>query len=379
MTTKVRPELRASILLLCVVAIYFASVFGFVARHKGQFLTDFPPNGIINQGLLAVWGATIGVVSIVYLARLVSMRHPSGVMRRLAEDFKAFCRPEILAVRATIFISWFFLMWAFTIFKVMIGTVHTFTLDHGIAAFEHALLFGRDAWQYTHYLFGSAPATLLLQVSYNAWFALMWASIIFCLLFPDNVRAILHYLLAFVLCWIIVGSLAAYFLASAGPCFYERVFGDPHFRPLMSRLYGVDHTLSSVLPALQLTSLDVQDLLWDWHAGHHDNLGAGISAMPSVHVGLAYIMARGSFLIRPVYGRLMSLYVAVVWIASVHLGWHYALDGAVALVLAMAIWKVSDWLTEVCLNLQSRKMKPGILAPALAFKAAAPAAPSFRD
>ena len=63
--------------------------------------------------------------------------------------------------------------------------------------------------------------------------ALMWASVILCLLFSDNVRAILHYLLAFVLCWIVVGSLAAYFLASAGPCYYERLFGDAHFAPII--------------------------------------------------------------------------------------------------------------------------------------------------
>jgi len=102
-------------------------------------------------------------------------------------------------------------------------------------------------------------------------------------------------------------------------------------------------------------------------------LGAGISATPSVHVGLAFIMPRGAFLMRPFYGWMMSLYVVLVWIASVHLGWHYALDGAVALLLAAVIWKVSDWVTGFCLNVQSQKIMPKTFATAAAFRAATPA------
>jgi len=202
----------------------------------------------------------------------------------------------------------------------------------------------------------------MLQMSYNGWFALMWGSIILCLLFVENVRAVLHYLLAFTLCWVIVGSLAAYFLASAGPCFYERVLSDAHFQPLMSRLHEIDHALNSTFPILDLTSLDVQDILWSWHTTHHNGLGAGISAMPSVHVGLAFVMARGAFLLRPVYGKLMSIYVALIWIASVHLGWHYAFDGAVALLLVAPIWKISGWLAGICLDAQRQRAALGAFA-----------------
>ena len=232
----------------------------------------------------------------------------------------------------------------------------------GIAALERAALFGHDAWQYTHFLFGSPLATAVLQMCYNSWFALMWGSIIVCLLFVENVRAVLHYLLAFVLCWIIVGSLAAYFLASAGPCFYERVLGDAYFQPLMSRLHEIDASLNSIIPGMGLTSLDVQDMLWGWHTERHDGLGAGISAMPSVHVGLAFVMARGAFLLRPLYGKIMSVYVVLIWIGSVHLGWHYALDGAVALLLVAPICKISGWLTGICLDAQRQRTALGAFA-----------------
>lgn len=71
-------------------------------------------------------------------------------------------------------------------------------------------------------------------------------------------------------------------------------------------------------------------------------------------------MARGAYMLRPVYGRIMSLYV--VRIASVHLGWHYALDGAVALLLVLPIWKISGWLVAACLDDQKQKLALGVAA-----------------
>jgi len=364
MIARMRPEFRACILLLLIVAVYFTLVFEFVAKYKSdKTIAAFMPYAITNGGLLAVWGVTLVFMAIAYCTKFVFAHRSSAILDRLVLDFREFFRPEILALRVSIFISWFLLMGAFTIFKVMIGAVHGFTLDPNIAAFERAALFGHDAWQYTHFLFGSPLPTFILQASYNAWFALMWGSILLCLLFVENVREILHYLLAFVLCWIIVGSLAAYFLASAGPCYYERILGDAHFHPLMLRLHEIDRSLGSIFPALQLTSLDVQDMLWGWQVERHDGLGAGISAMPSVHVGLAFVMARGAYFLRPIYGRIMSIYVGLVWIASVHLGWHYAVDGAVALLLAILIWKISGWLVGVCFDFRRQAVPLGAFAP----------------
>jgi hypothetical protein len=363
MIANMRAEFRASVFLLFIVAAYFASACSFIAAYKGGWdWAVFKPYQILNEMLLEVWGATIGCLAIVYCVKLFFTGHTSTIPARFAADFKAFLRPEVLFFRVAIFVSWFLLAWSFTSFKTMIGSAHGFTMDPGIAALERAVLFGHDAWQYTHFLFGSLLATFVLQLCYNVWLALMWGSIMLCLVFVDDVRTVLHYLLAFILCWIIVGSLAAYFLASAGPCFYERVLGDAHFQPLMSRLHEIDSSLDAILPNLGLASLDVQEMLWKWQMTHHDGLGAGISAMPSVHVGLAFVMARGAYLLRPVYGKIMMVYVAAIWIGSVHLGWHYALDGAIALLLVVPIWKISGRLAGICLDMQGQRVAQGALA-----------------
>jgi len=362
MIANMRTEFRASALLLFIVATYFTLVCGFIVELRGGWaLLALSPYEVLSKVFL-VWGLTIGFLGVAYCIRLFFTRHQSTISARLATDLKVFLRPDIAAFRVTIFVAWFLLAWSFTSFKTMIGSVRGFTLDANIAALERAALFGHDAWQYTHFLFGSPLATFMLQMCYNIWFALMWGSIIVCLLLVQNVRPVLHYLLAFILCWIIAGSLAAYFLASAGPCFYERVLSDTHFQPLMLRLNEIDRSLDSILPGLHLTALDVQDMLWSWHATQHNGLGAGISAMPSVHVGLAFVMARGAFLLRPIYGKIMSVYVILIWIGSVHLGWHYALDGAVALLLVIPIWKFSGWLAGICLDVQRQEAALGAVA-----------------
>jgi hypothetical protein len=105
----------------------------------------------------------------------------------------------------------------------------------------------------------------------------------------------------------------------------------------MAGLYEID----SVTP---LRALRVQEWLWNGYLG----LGhfQGISAMPSMHVALPVLFALVSFKANRWLGWLFVAYTVVILVGSVHLGWHYAIDGYVSVAAVMGIWGAVGWFVR---------------------------------
>jgi hypothetical protein len=59
-----------------------------------------------------------------------------------------------------------------------------------------------------------------------------------------------------------------------------------------------------------------------------------------MHVGATLLLALAAWQSHRFVGALLFAYTLVILIGSVHLGWHYALDGYVAIVGVWAIWSV---------------------------------------
>src|SRR3712207_9341531 len=100
--------------------------------------------------------------------------------------------------------------------KVMMGHVRSFSWDAALAQADRALFFGTDPWRVTHALFGNVGATFAIQMAYNIWFILLWLSIMYFTLKPEQTLLRARYIVSFLLCWILVGSAAAWGFASAG-------------------------------------------------------------------------------------------------------------------------------------------------------------------
>jgi membrane-associated phospholipid phosphatase len=86
-------------------------------------------------------------------------------------------------------------------------------------------------------------------------------------------------------------------------------------------------------------------MLW---LAHSTNAGriSGISAMPSLHIMFALLIGFYLWRINRAVGGALLVYAAIIFVGSVHLAWHYAVDGIAALVLAMITWRVSGWLVK---------------------------------
>ena len=67
----------------------------------------------------------------------------------------------------------------------------------------------------------------------------------------------------------------------------------------------------------------------------------GIAAFPSLHVGLVALFALFLGRVNRVVGVAMWCYAVIMQIGSVHLGWHYAIDGYAGMLLAYGLYRLA--------------------------------------
>jgi membrane-associated phospholipid phosphatase len=84
-------------------------------------------------------------------------------------------------------------------------------------------------------------------------------------------------------------------------------------------------------------SIQVQDMLWHSYATGHGEI-TGISAMPSLHVTVAVLLMLLGWRTNRWLGAAMSVFAGLVVIGSIHLAWHYAVDGIAGAGLAVFFW-----------------------------------------
>jgi hypothetical protein len=150
----------------------------------------------------------------------------------------------------------------------------------------------------------------------------------------------MQFINSFILCWGVNGVLLATLFSSAGPCYFERLYpNNPYYKDLMDYLIMSNQTQN-------IWALKAQDFLWQRYLQTDLGVGSGISAMPSMHVSITFLITLTHYRINPKLAHLILLYTIVILIGSVHLGWHYAVDGYVSLILTYLIWYTVGLVTN---------------------------------
>jgi hypothetical protein len=334
-------NLRITTLLFAVVLPY--SVFVWLTLdHFG-----LSPLGSYCNYAIVVLTALVTVIPLFYLFNIVVHRRPDRPLITFLRDIRGEFNPERLLSRLTPAILLTLLLGSFTAFKTLISVLNPFQYDQLFMELDRAVFFGVDPWRITHAVFDGTISSWILQQFYIYWYVLMWVSLVFVTFRADLRRLRTHYLVAFSLSFILVGTVGALFMSSAGPCYYGWITGEPDvFAPLMERLHTLDTELRAMTPPRSLSALLLQDYLREAYESGAIVLGGGISAMPSMHIAVAVLLAQAGYTYKRWTGHLLSPFVVVIWIGSIHLGWHYAVDGLVSLFLTIAIWNLSGWVVE---------------------------------
>lgn len=315
------PRLNAKLLFGYAFVAAIALISERVALPYTQDLRgDAPPFVVFAVAILFLFAVRRPLV-------LVFRRHPSP-LRQLQADFTG----NIGWIVSIVLLCWALptTLDAATTIKKAIPSIQPYFADPLLIQIDRFIFFGRDAWQISHAVFGQ-PATRIIDAFYTFWLIaqlLLGLAIIFTKDRHFQLRAAL----TFQISWIALGAALASAWASVGPCFVHEFYGTDEFQPLMVRLRSIE----------ELGALRGMDYLLS--SVGTNNIGSGISAMPSLHVGISVLIALCFAEKLPRWQWVAWLYVAIMYVGSIHLGWHYATDGIVSGVAIAVIWYLTGLL-----------------------------------
>lgn len=275
---------------------------------------------------LATWAAATGVSILIWMFVQVVKLFPDRVDNPLQIVAKRLGEPISISPLPAIIFPLF--LGGYTWAKTSIP----FAVGYGweaIWADLDKLIFGMDAWQWSHRLMPDGLATAWTFYYSVVWgFVLLFSGMLISLFASRRFAA--TYFTALMLSWLIGGIGMAMCMSAAGPVFAH--LADPaliaQFRPLhaeLSRLLASDDlvlTSQRYLEAAAGIKVAVK--------------GGGISAMPSMHMATCTVLVLAAW--RTSWLLLALLFWALTFFGSIYLGYHYAVDAPVAAVVAVGCW-----------------------------------------
>lgn len=318
-------QARAFMIFLAMVAAYVLLALAVSTRRFDEIfsldaLTALP--GVVS---IPIIGFTLWIALLAVFRRSQSPTRLIG--RKLRRDRYWILRSTLMLMLIIVIASG-----AFMALKVAIPRLNPYYADPYLAAIDRFIMFGHDPWAVSHAVLGQGLMPTV-DILYSLWFTLLsavslWAA------FDRNPRFQMQASFAYLLTWMLLGNVLATLLASVGPIFYAEFYGDPAFAALITNLEAAPRTMM------------IRQYLLDNYSS--EALGSGISAAPSLHVAIT------NLLLLMCYRRfrfgiptlLAALYLVVILVGSVHLGWHYLTDGLIAMILTPLIWKASGWLVR---------------------------------
>lgn len=334
--------------LLVDKAFYLYCSITTILIYSFSVYLEFPINYSLTTYIDTLWAGIYitGVLWCIYYYFYLLIKKETQPIKKFWIKIKQILFPLSKPISFIISITFLNLIFSnHTFLKSLIPTINSFNWDKKLSDLDKIIHFGHTPWEITHTIFSSPWASLMINVAYNAWFFVMWGVLIFFLVYKKKQLLRQQFLLTFTLSWMVLGVFLATLLSSAGPCFMELITGDTHYVPLMDKLNLQNQYLTSI-DFGRLWALSTQEYLWNEYVTSTNSIGSGISAMPSMHVSIAILMALSTYSINKKVGYIFYLFAIIIQIGSVHLGWHYAIDGYTSAILTVILWKLVGFILK---------------------------------
>jgi hypothetical protein len=319
---------------------YYTVMLGCVCIAAILLMTRVPGfvDGYIHVGYkyaknLIILTAVFAILSYI-TARLGYMfKQPLSPIAPLAWDkayFRTFPWREILVSVSGYTLT----MTCFTVHKSLFIGRDGYRHDAWLAQLDQTIL-GDNGWVLTHTWFPSSSATHVFDILYHPAFYPMLVGYLVCATTRSKPALRYTYMASFVAGFVFIGMIMPAALNSAGPIYDGDLFGDGStFGPLKVAIDAHQDTIGKMSAAL------FQEYLLNTKLNDVANFGSGISAMPSMHVVMAFLWAFAAWHINRILGVVVTAYAILIWLISVHLGWHYFVDGLVGLFAIGAVWAI---------------------------------------
>lgn len=318
--------------------LYAVAALAQIGSLAVQPFTGVQPDWWLVARLSARMGLTGAVVAVLLLAWrlawLALVARSTTPTRDLGRWLAAFFTGQGLAANVLHTLSVFFIFaTGFAVLKGAIAVVAPFSWDAAFAEADRMLHFGRPPHTWLEPLLRHPGAVFAVNILYNLWFFIVTGAFLACAIALRRQALRRQYMMSFMLTWLVGGFVVAMVFSSAGPAYYARIGLGDLYAPLMQALAAASEDFP-------IWALNTQDILWAGFTGERPGT-AGISAFPSMHVATATLFVLAARRIDTRLYRIACGFWVVIMAGSVLLGWHYAVDGYAAALIALACWRVA--------------------------------------